>query len=150
MDEAKIDKIINKYQGDASSLIRLLQEIQHENHWLSKETLEKTSQKLGVPLSQVQHCATFFKSLNVVPEARHEVHICNGTSCHIRGSSRIIDAVQELTGIKPGEIDPDLKFSIEAVTCIGRCSSGPAMVVDGKNIGKLDPSLARDIIKSFK
>jgi NADH-quinone oxidoreductase subunit E len=150
MDESKIDKIINEHEGDASALIRVLQEIQHENHWLSIETLEKISQELSVPLSQVQHCATFFKSLNVVPEALHKIHICNGTSCHIRGAARIIDAVQEITGIKPGEIDPDLKFSVEAVTCIGRCSSGPAMIIDGKNIGKLDASLAEDIIKSFK
>ena len=149
MDEAKIDKLINKHQGDASSLIRLLQEIQHENHWLSKEVLEKVSQKLKVPLSQVQHCATFFKSLNVAPEARHEVHICNGTSCHIRGSSRIIDAVQELTGIKPGETDPELKFSLEAVTCLGRCASGPAMVIDGKPLGRLDPAKTEDILKSY-
>jgi NADH-quinone oxidoreductase subunit E len=150
MAVSKIDKIINEHQGDASALIRVLQAIMHENNWLSNENLEKVSEKLGVPLSQVQHCATFFKSFNVVPEARHKVHICNGTTCHIRGSSRIIDTVQELTGIKPGEVDPDLKFSIEAVTCTGRCSSGPAMIIDGKSIGKVDASLAGDIIKSFK
>ncbi len=150
MDDAKLDKIINEHQGDAGSLIHLLLEIQHENHWLSKEALEKVSLKLNVPLSKVQHCATFFKSLSVVPEARHEVHICNGTSCHIRGSSRIIDAAQELTGIKPGETDPDFKFSLESVTCMGRCASGPAMVVDGKPHGRMNPAKVEDVLKGYK
>ena len=149
MDDAKIDKLINKHQGDAGSLIQLLLEIQHENHWLSKEVLEKVSKKLKVPLSQVQHVATFYKSLSVIPESRHEIHVCNGTGCHVRGSSRILETVKDVTGINPGETDPDLKFSLEAVTCMGRCVSGPVMVVDGKHHGKLGPSKTKDVLKGY-
>jgi NADH-quinone oxidoreductase subunit E len=150
MDETRTDELIEEHHVDASSLIQVLLALQHENHWLSKEALEKVSERLNVPLSQVQHCATFFKSLSVAPEARHEVHICDGTSCHIRGSSRIIEALQELTGIKPGETDPELKFSLKAVTCLGRCASGPAMVVDGKSFGRLDPAKAEDTLSSHE
>ena len=149
MDDAKIDKIINKHRGEASSLIQLLLEIQHENSWLSKEVLEKVSKKLKVPLSQVQHVATFYKAFSVIPEARHEIHVCNGTGCHIRGSSRVLDAVQDMTGIKPGETDPDLRFSLGAVTCLGCCSSGPVMVVDGKYHRKIAPTIIDDVLKSY-
>ena len=45
MDDGKIDKIIDKYQGKASSLIQVLLDIQRENHWLSKEVLEKMRKK---------------------------------------------------------------------------------------------------------
>jgi len=149
MENDKIDQIINKYQGKASSLIQLLLEIQRENHWLSKEILEKVSDKFNVPLSQIQHIATFYKAFSIIPEGRHEIHVCNGTSCHVRGSSRLLGAVQDLTGIRPGETDPDLRFSLEAVTCLGCCASGPVMVVNGKHHGKLAPTEVEDVLKNY-
>ena len=146
-DNGKIDQILDKYEGEASSLIQALLEIQKETRWLSKEILEKVSKKLDVPLSKVLHVATFYKAFNVIPEGRHQVHICNGTSCHIHGSSRILGKVQELTGIESGETDPHFKFSLEAVTCMGRCASGPGMVVDGKYHDNMDPAKAEDVLK---
>jgi len=147
-DDGKADQIIEKYEGEARLLIKALLEIQKETHWLSMEILEKVSKKLDVPLSKVLHIATFYKAFNVIPEGRHEIHICNGTSCHTHGSSQIIGKVQELTGIKHGETSPDFKFSLKAVTCLGCCSSGPGMVVDGEYHGDIDPDRAEDILKN--
>lgn len=144
----KFDKIINKYQGDASKLIQALLDIQSENGWLPREALNKVSEKLDVPLSRVVHAATFFKAFSTVPEGRHVVHVCDGTTCHVRGSSRVLNAVQGLTGTRPGETDPDFRFSLEAVTCLGCCSSGPVMAVDGKHHVMMDPTKAEDILKN--
>jgi len=145
----KIDKIINKYQGDASSLIQVLLEIQSENHWLPKEALEKVSKKLKVPLNRIQHIATFYKAFNLVPRGRHEIHICMGTACHVRGSPRVLDTVQDLTGIRPGETDLDLKFSLETVNCLGCCALGPVMVVDKKYHGKIVPTKIEGVLKNY-
>ncbi|MFC1925080.1 complex I 24 kDa subunit family protein [Chloroflexota bacterium] len=147
VENGSIDSILDKYAGDAGSLIKALLEIQEETRWLSKEILEKVSTKLDVPLSKVQHAATFYKAFNVIPEGRHQVHVCNGTSCHANGSSHIIHKVEEITGIKHGKTDPDFKFSLKAVTCLGCCSSGPGMKVDGKYHGSLDPAVAEDVLK---
>ena len=145
----KIDQIIDKYQGDASALIQVLLEIQSENHWLPKEALEKVSKKLEVPLNQIQHVATFYKAFSLVPRGRHEIQICMGTACHIRGSPRVLDTVQDLTGIRPGETDLDLKFSLETVNCLGCCAMGPVMVVDGKYHGKTVPAKIEDVLKNY-
>lgn len=147
MDEAKIDRIIDKYDSKASSLIQILLDIQEENLWLSKHILEKVSIKLGVPMNKVLHTATFYKSLKVLPEGHHQVHICNGTSCHVNGSSKVLRRVQDLIGIEAGEMDPGLKYSLEAVTCLGRCASGPVMVVDGEYHTGIDQKLAGDLLK---
>jgi len=150
MDIEKIDQIINKHQGEASSLIQVLLEIQSENHWLPKEALERVSKKLHVPVSRIRHIATFYKAFSLVPKGRHEIHICMGTACHVRGASRVLDAVQDLTGIKPGETDLDLKFSLETVNCLGCCALGPVMEIDGKTHGKLSITNTKDILKSYK
>jgi NADH-quinone oxidoreductase subunit E len=150
MSNGKIDKIIDKYQGDAGSLIQVLLEIQSENRWLPKEALEKVSKKLKVPLNRIQHIVTFYKAFSLVPKGRHEVHVCTGTACHVRGAPRLLDAVQDLIGIRPGETDLDLKFSLETVNCLGCCALGPVMVVDGEYHGKMAPAKSEEVLKSYE
>jgi len=150
MDNERIDKIIDKHHGEASSLIQVLLDIQEENHWLPKEAIERVSEKLKVPLAQVRHAATFYAAFSLVPKGRHQVHICMGTACHVRGAARVLDSVQDLTGIKAGETDLDLKFSLQTVNCLGCCALGPVMEVDGKTHGKMAPSKTAEILKNYE
>ena len=150
MDSGKIDKIIDKYEGDSGSLIQVLLEIQRENRWLPKEALEKVSKKLKVPFNRIQHIVTFYKAFSVVPKGRHEIHVCTGTACHVRGAPRLLDTVQDLTGIKPGETDQDLKFSLETVSCVGCCALGPVMIIDGEYHGKMAPAKSEDVLKNYE
>ncbi len=150
MDEDRINQIIDKYKGKASSVIQVLLEIQRENRWLPAEVLETVSEKLGVPLSRIQQIVTFYKAFSVAPKGRHEIHVCQGTACHVRGASRLLDKVQDLTGIKPGETSPDLKFSLKTVNCLGCCALGPVMEIDGKAHGKMAPSKTAEILRKYE
>ncbi|MBN2333306.1 MAG: NAD(P)H-dependent oxidoreductase subunit E [Deltaproteobacteria bacterium] len=149
MDNDRIDQIIAKHRGEASALIQVLLEIQSEHHWLPKPALKRVSEKLQVPLTRIQHIATFYKAFSLVPKGRHEIHICVGTACHVRGATRIIDTVQDLIGIKPGETDLDLKFSLETVNCLGCCALGPVLEIDGKTHGKMTTAETADVIKNY-
>ena len=150
MENDRIDQIIDNHLSEASSLIQVLLEIQSENHWLPKKALERVSEKLQVPLTQIQHIATFYKAFSLVPKGRHEIHLCVGTACHVRGATRILDTVQDVTGIKPGETDLDLKFSLETVNCLGCCALGPVMEIDGKTHGKMAPGATADVLKNYE
>ncbi len=150
MDNDRIDQIIDKHHTEPSSLIQVLLEIQSENHWLPKEALARVSEKLHVPLTRIQHIATFYKAFSLVPKGRHEIHICVGTACHVRGATRVLDSVQDLTGIKPGETDLDLKFSLQTVNCLGCCALGPVMEIDGKTYGKMAPSKTAETLKNYE
>jgi NADH-quinone oxidoreductase subunit E len=149
MDTAAIDRIIDQHQGEASSLIQVLLAIQSEYNWLPKKALERVGEKLKVPLGRIQHIATFYKAFSLVPKGRHQVHICMGTACHVRGATRVLDKVQDLTGIKPGETDTELKFSLDTVNCLGCCALGPVMEISGKTHGKLSPANTADVINSY-
>jgi len=150
MNSDKIDQIINTHQGQASALIQVLMEIQEVNHWLPREVLEKVSEQLEVPLSRVLRIATIYKTFSLTPKGRHEVHICTGTACKVRGAQRVLDKVQDLTGIKPGETDMDDKFSLETVNCQGCCTLGPMMQVDGKTHSRMSPAEIADALKKYE
>jgi len=117
---------------DKSALIQMLLAIQHENHWLPEDALVWTSRKLGVPLTQIYHVATFYKAFSLKPQGRHSVSVCMGTACHVRGAPRLLDKVMETLKIRPGETSRDLQFTLNTVNCLGCCALGPVMMVDGK------------------
>ena len=150
MEMEKIDQVINKYNCEASSLIQVLLEIQNEYRWLPQKALKRVSEKLNVPQSRIQHIATFYKAFSLVPKGRHEVNICMGTACHVRGATRILDAVQDFTEIQPGDTDQNLKYSLETVNCLGCCALGPVMEINGKTHGKLSTTETTDILKKYE
>lgn len=150
MELETIDRIIHNHNSEASNLLQIMLDIQSENNWLPKQALARISDKLAVPLTRIQHIATFYKAFSLVPKGRHKVHICVGTACHVRGATRILDTVQDATGIKPGETDLDLKFSLETVNCLGCCALGPVMEVDGKVHGKMSPVKTAQALKTYE
>jgi NADH-quinone oxidoreductase subunit E len=149
MDIDRVDQIIDKYKAEPSSLIQVLLEIQSENHWLPKEALERVGKRLEVPYTRIQHIATFYKAFSLVPKGRHEIHVCVGTACHVRGAQRVLDTVQDSTGIAPGETDLDLRFSLETVNCLGCCALGPVVEIDGKTHGKMSPAQTADVLNNY-
>jgi len=150
MDNDKINQILNKHQGKARSLIQVLLEIQHENHWLPQDVLDKVSEELDVPLSRVRQIVTFHKTFSLTPKGRNEVHVCTGSSCFVRGSTRILDTVQDLIGIKPGETDLDLNFSLETGNCLGCCNLGPEIIINGKHHSRVTPDKVKDVLKNYE
>lgn len=150
MDIAKVDEIVDQHQADASALIQILLDIQAENHWLPKTALERVGERLQVPLTRIQHIATFYKAFSLVPKGRNKIHVCMGTACHVRGAQRVLDTVQEATGVSPGETDVDLNFSVETVNCLGCCALGPVMEINGKTHGKMTTAQTADVLKTYE
>jgi NADH-quinone oxidoreductase subunit E len=135
---------------DKSALIQMLLAIQRENHWLSKDALVWVSKKLGIPLTQIYHLATFYKAFSLKPQGRHSISVCMGTACHVRGAPRLLDKVTETLKIKPGETSRDLQFTLNTVNCLGCCALGPVMMVDGKYHSNPSTDKVKEIFAACK
>ncbi|HUU63603.1 MAG TPA: NAD(P)H-dependent oxidoreductase subunit E [Dehalococcoidia bacterium] len=145
---SKIDRIIEKYRADKSALIQMLLEIQREKRWLPPKALARVSQRLGIPINQIYHIATFYKAFSLIPQGRHSVSVCLGTACHVRGAPRLLDRVTDTLHIEPGETSPDMKFTLSTVNCLGCCALGPVMVVDGEYLGNPSAKEIKRVIAS--
>ena len=150
MCEQKIAGIIEKYRGRPGALIHALTEIQHENRWLPRDVMHKVADALEVPFSQVMQIASFYKTFSLTPKGRHEVHVCTGMTCYLRGAAKLMAKLEEITGLKPGETDTQAKFSLEAGSCLGSCSIAPELIVDGKHYGRMTPERAADVLKQYE
>jgi len=150
MEGSKIDGIIRQYGGRESAILAILQDIQAEEKYLPKETLEYVSQRMQIPLGQVFRIATFYNALSLKPRGRHKIDVCLGTACHVRGGERILNKLERDLGVSVGETTKDKRFTLEAVHCVGCCSLGPVAVVDGDVYGRLSQDKVPALLKDFK
>ncbi|MCF8061754.1 MAG: NAD(P)H-dependent oxidoreductase subunit E [Deltaproteobacteria bacterium] len=125
-----IDTILERYPEEPRYLIALLQDVQAEYNYISEENLKLICEHLGVPMTQAWAVATFYKSFSLEPRGEHEIKVCLGTACHLKGSQRLVENLSRELGIQPEETTPDLKFTLDTVNCLGACALSPVAVID--------------------
>jgi NADH-quinone oxidoreductase subunit E len=147
MKEGLVQEIIERYEGDAGMLIPMMQDLQAEYGYLPPEELRRLSAELGIPLTRVYGVAMFYSSFRLAPRGQHEVTLCMGTVCHLKGAARISEAICEEYGIQPGGTTPDRLFTLQAVNCVGACALAPVMVIDGQYHDHVTPDSALEILR---
>lgn len=150
MTHSEIDYIITRYEGKPSQILAILQDIQVKEKYLPKEALEYVGEKLQIPLNKIYRIATFYRALSLMPRGRHEICVCMGTACHVRGAERILQQIKMELGIQPGETTKDLNFTLDTVNCLGVCAAGPVVAIDGQYFGKMSPTKVEGTLKNFR
>lgn len=146
---AALKSCIDKHRGEGGALMPVLHEAQNIYGYLPFEVQTVIAEGLNVPLAEVYGVATFYSQFSLSPKGKHNVSICLGTACYVKGSDKILDAVEHQLGIRCGECTPDRKFSIESCRCVGACGLAPVMIVDGEVYGKLTAKDVPDILAKY-
>lgn len=151
MNLQRVDEIIDSYGADKVSALAILQDIQAECGYVPREALERTADRLGMPLSELHRLATFFWAIRLEePPAEHNIRVCLGTACHVRRAVQLLRQLEKALQIKAGETTPDGKFSLEVVRCMGACAHGPLVEVNGEFYSDLAPDGVEKIITALK
>jgi len=127
---SNVNAVMEKYRGKPGALIPVLEEVQGVTGYLPESVQRKVAQGLGLPLSQVYGVVTFYSFFTMRPRGKHQIRVCLGTACHVRGGSQIEKRIEQELGIAPGDITDDREFSLDIVRCVGACGLAPVMVVD--------------------
>lgn len=150
MELTYLDEIIEKYRFDESGIIGILHEIQERERYLPENDLRYVCEKLDIPPSQIYHIATFFKAFSLVPKGKHNVTVCLGTACHVRGGQKIVENLERELKVKAGGTTKDKLITLETVNCLGCCAIGPIVVVDSEYYGEMSSQKAIRIAEDLK
>lgn len=149
-EESKIvEQIVKQYGGDEGMLIPMMQDLQTECGYLPAEDLRSLSNCLDVPVSRVYAIATFYSSFRLAPKGAHEVTLCMGTVCYLKGASDILEAICKEFQVEAGGTTGDRLFSLQPVNCVGACALAPVMVVDGKYYDGVTPESAIEVLSAL-
>ncbi len=144
----KLQEILQAPITGKGDLIPLLQKAQEAEGYVSEEAIYAIADKLRIPASEVFGVLSFYAQFRLRPMGKHNVKICRGTACHVRGSPRIVTAVEGELQLGDGaDTTPDGLFTVEKIACFGACSLAPVMVIDGRTYGNLSPDKARRLIR---
>ncbi len=141
--------IVKKYTDQKGALIPILQEIQDNFGYISKETIETISKNSKYAESDIFGVVTFYSQFKSEKSGVHNIKICQGTACHVNNADTVQDVIFKELKLKDYGTTPDNKFTVEHVACLGCCSLAPVMMIDGEVYGKLTPDNIRKILKSF-
>jgi bidirectional [NiFe] hydrogenase diaphorase subunit len=140
---------MKKHQFRQDALIEVLHKAQELFGCLEDDLLLFVASKLKLPPSRVYGVATFYHFFTLKPQGEHSCVVCMGTACYVKGADKILAAVEENIGIKPGETTPDNRVSLLTARCIGACGIAPAVVYDGKVTPRQTAVAALDQIRKW-
>jgi len=144
-----IEQIVKRYDGDTGMLIPMMQDLQSECGYLPVEHLRYLGGRLKLPTSRLYAVATFYSSFRLAPKGAHEVTLCMGTVCYLKGAPKICEAISREFQVEPGGTTPDRLFTLQAVNCVGACAVAPVMLVDGKYYESVTPASALEILQEL-
>ena len=147
----RLEKIFSDYKDlSRDKLIPILQDVQSEFGYLSKENMIEVGKRLNLPVSKIYGVATFYNQFCFQPKGRYHIQVCRGTACHVKGSLNILESVKKSLNIDEGETSKDGKFSLEVVACIGACGLAPVVCVNGEFYGKMSMDSLDELVENLK
>ncbi|MEI8372122.1 MAG: NAD(P)H-dependent oxidoreductase subunit E [Planctomycetota bacterium] len=148
-DAVKLRDILARYEGGLGSLMPVLQEIDQAYGYLPKRILEHLACAWGVRIAEILRVASFYDRFRLEPVGRHVVEVCEGTSCHSRGSRELRERLEKELGIRPGETDKSGRFTLRTVRCLGLCALSPAMKIAGRSFARVNIDRVAEILEQF-
>jgi len=146
---AFVENVVKSFGTEPSRVIQILQDIQSEYRYIPREAVAQLSKILDIPEPHIYHIATFYKAFSLEPRGRHEIKVCLGTACHIKGGKRIAEGFERSLNIKAGKTTSNKMFTLETVNCLGACALAPLVQVDEDNYGKMTMEKIDRVIKKY-
>jgi NADH-quinone oxidoreductase subunit E len=145
----EVDALVAKWKDEEGSLILILHEIENRHGYVPREIAMEVSHALGVKLARIYEVLTFYHYFKLKPPGRHNMSLCMGTACYLKGAPAMLAEAKTLLKVEEGCTTADREWHLDVVRCIGCCGMSPAMVVDGKTYGRLNASdVSRIVNKS--
>ncbi|MFA7641958.1 MAG: NAD(P)H-dependent oxidoreductase subunit E [Sphaerochaetaceae bacterium] len=141
---------IEKWKEKPGNLIMVLHKVQEELGYVSREAADKVAEMLDIPLATIYGVLSFYHFFKITKPGEHNIQVCLGTACYLKGGEMLVDELTNLLGIEVGAVTADGKFSLEGVRCVGCCGLAPVMTVGGEVFGKVTKDQLPGIIAKFK
>ncbi|MGB5627932.1 MAG: NAD(P)H-dependent oxidoreductase subunit E [Woeseiaceae bacterium] len=120
--------IVEQHAARPEMLVQILQQIVQRYGWISETVTRQLATALNLSRADVHGVVEYYHDFRTEPPGKHIVRICQAEACQAMGS-------RELTEHAKKVIDADT--TLEAVYCLGNCACAPAVMVDGKTLGRV-------------
>ena len=148
---ARLDDILQKHDYNATLLIAIMQDIQKVYHYLPEEALCYIARKLKISEAKIYGVATFYENFSFEPKGKYVIKVCDGTACHVRKSTTILERIYSELGLSKEKVTTDdMLFTVETVSCLGACGLAPVLTVNDKVYPSMTPDDAAQLLQKLR
>ncbi|MBQ7261201.1 MAG: NAD(P)H-dependent oxidoreductase subunit E [Lachnospiraceae bacterium] len=147
----KADEILSVHGKGKESLIPILQDIQTVYRYIPPELLTYVAKKIGITEAKAYSVATFYENFSFDSKGKYVIKVCDGTACHVRKGTLILEKLKEELGLENGKkTTDDMMFTVETVSCLGACGLAPVMTVNDEVHPAMTPEKVTETIQKIK
>lgn len=147
---ARIEAAIALYPEKSAALLPILEIIQGEAGFVSKDAEAWVAAKLDLKPARVREVLSFYTMLRRKPAGRHTLEVCRNISCALAGAEDLLRFISDTLGIGPGETTPDGAISLATVECLGNCDHAPCFQIDGVDRGPVTREMVKALLEELQ
>jgi formate dehydrogenase subunit gamma len=137
-DQTLARDIIDRHAHLEGAMLPILHALQEQFGYIDAAALPLIAEALNVSHAEVHGVVTFYNDFRHAPAGQHVLKICRAESCQAMGVESLVDRLQSVHRLSPGETSADGGLTIENVYCLGHCALSPAALYDGEPMARLD------------
>jgi len=125
--------------SDPQHLLQHLIAVQHRFGFVPDVAIDALSVELGVTRSQIRAAVDFYAFLHDRYRGDYDILFSDNITDRMLGSQRLMRLLCDRLAVEPGITRSDGRVTVDITSCTGMCDQGPAILVNGMAITRLDP-----------
>ncbi len=143
----RIAEILEAHQGLEGPLLPILHAVQEAFGYIPEAAVPQIAKALMLSKAEVHGVVSFYHDFRSAPAGRHVLKLCRAEACQTMGADAVAERIKRALGIGWHETTPDGRVTLEPVFCLGLCACGPAAMVDGRLVGRVDEAVLAEVAK---
>ncbi|WP_262966496.1 NAD(P)H-dependent oxidoreductase subunit E [Methylobacter psychrophilus] len=148
-----IQDLAETHRYQPTHLLPILRSVQSQYHYIPQEAIEQLAQLLNISRTQIIGVVEFYSFFHLSPRGQYELLISDSITDHMSGKKNLISYLAEKLKVAVGDVRQDGVVSLDNTSCTGMCDQGPAGLVNGHALTRLDRprlDLISDLINQQK
>jgi formate dehydrogenase subunit gamma len=130
--------IIAAEAGREGAALPILHALQAEFGFVPREAIPMIAAALNITRAEMHGVVTFYHDFRDHAPGRHVLRLCRAEACQAMGGDALGAYARDCLGVDWHGTTADGAVTLEPVFCLGLCAIGPAGMLDGKPLGRLD------------
>jgi len=118
-------------------LLPILHAVQATFGHVPRDALPVIAEGLNISRAEVHGVVTFYHDFRAEPAGQHVVKLCRAEACQAVGADALADHARARLGVAWGGTSRS-GVTLEPVFCLGLCACGPAALVNGQVVARVD------------
>ena len=134
----RVLEIIADQAGMEGPLLPILHAVQAEYGYVPQDALPVIALALNISRAEVHGVMSFYHDFREEPAGRHVLKLCRAEACQAMGANALADQAKSRLGVDWNGTTANGAVTLEPIFCLGLCACGPAAMLDGRVIGRVD------------